>query len=362
MIEQEAAKCNFTLEELQKTRDENGYMNINKKDIPSTIATREKVGNEFRYKEWISTPDGQKYLVKTNAESVDGGQCYLEYAEMICMQLAKKVGIEYADYDLIKVDGEPGVITKCMTNDDEELITLDMLNNGTYEHPDCLNVVEYVDVRNNLNENLMALGTLSKDEIKQINDEMDKRVLFDIFIGAADRHTENISFIHTKDGKLKLAPMYDSENSLGLELDKDTIVKIVENPEGFNMALDAYVPKIGVVPFKECDNKDITEATFFYALDSDESFDFLDKLLNDVDIYEVMDEVEEKIGAKLPQEVRAMASSWIEHTARRLDKLQYKTEVNYDYDYMDKATEEVERRRKAKEDKQAPSKDEQEVQ
>ena len=156
--------------------------------------------------------------------------------------------------------------------------------------------------------------------------------------------------------------MYDSENSLGLELDKDTIVKIVENPEGFNMALDAYVPKIGVVPFKECVNKDITEATFFQALDNDEAFDFLDKLLNDVDIFEVMDEVEEKIGAKLPQEVRAMASSWIEYNARKLDKLQYKTDVNYDYKYMDEITEEIERKRKEKEDKQAPNKDEQEVQ
>ena len=211
---------------LFEKRDEDGYIILDEKIPKFTPKSREKIGNENRLKNWIETKDGKQFLIKTN-KKMDEKENYTEYAELISRKTAQKMGLEYANYDIIKYNGQKGIITENMLNKDEYLITLQDIIDSEKENPDNPNTIDYKDTVNQLEKKLKQQEYRKKDT-KKIKKEFKKRVIFDTIVGATDRHPENISFIgNTKDSKaIKLSPIYDTENSLLLENKKDIVTHL----------------------------------------------------------------------------------------------------------------------------------------
>ena len=320
--------------DLLGNRKEDGFIEIQKVEfIPES---REKMGNDKRIKNWIVTKDQKEYIIKTNAKLEDK-ENYLELAELIARKIAFNLGIEYAFYDIIKYDGEKGIITENVLSLDEELITLEDIVNGSISHPDNSEIIDYPTLIKKLESSLKELGFLESD-IEKINCELSKRLLFDIVIGCTDRHTENISFIYNnKSGRIRLSPIYDSENSLLLEYDKDLVYSLAKNLKGAIDASKSIYPKIAVVPKKCPKDIEIINSTIEFLLNNEnpEVEDFAYDMLDNLDIYSILDDVEQDIDKKLPDEIRAIVSTCIETRLQMLnDVLNGNIIVNYDWDYM----------------------------
>jgi len=186
-------KCDFSSENLFSNRDEDGFIVLDDKISDFISESREKVWNDDRIKNWIETNDGKQFLIKTNA-MLDGEKNYTNYAELICMKLAEKMGIEYAHYDIIKINGIEGVISENILKKDEYLITLEDFIDSSMEHPDNPDIIDYPDVMRQLTLKLKEYG-YNKSDSKKMLDEFNKRFILDSIVGATDRHAENISFI-----------------------------------------------------------------------------------------------------------------------------------------------------------------------
>lgn len=340
---------NMYSNDLFSNRDEKGYLMIS--SINFIPESREKMGNDKRIKNWILTTDQKAYMIKTNA-LLDGKENYLEFAELITRKIAEKLNIEYANYDIINYSGECGIITEKIVFQDEELITLEDIINGAIAHPDNIEIIDYPILIKSLNKKLRELNFLESD-IENINTELSKRLLFDIVIGCTDRHTENVSFIYNnKTGRIKLSPIYDSENSLLLEYDKELILSLAKNLRGAIDASSAIYPKIAVVPRQCPKDNEILNSTIEFLLNNEnpEVEDFAYDMLDNVDIYNILDEVEKDVNAKLPEEIRAVVSTCIETRLNILnDVLSGNIIVNYDWEYMNSIKERIEIKRAYKE-------------
>jgi hypothetical protein len=334
-------KCNFDSKDLFSKRDEDGYIILDDKISEFTKESREKMGNEDRLKNWIETTDGKQYLIKTNA-MLEGEKNYTNYAELICMKLAEKMGLEYAKYDIIKINGKEGVITENILKKDEYMFTLEDMIDSSYEHPFNPDVIDYPDAMRQLGKKLTELN-YDKKEAKALIDEFNKRMVFDCIVGAADRHAENISFVgNIKDNKkIKLSPIYDSENSLLLENNVELVKEMALDRKGCADAALGIIPKIGLVPNKNAQAEDIVRATFEVSIspqdeDDYELEDYASKMLEEINVKEVFDDVEKQIGALLPFEVKSVASTCISKRIDELNKvLDGREFVEYDKDYID---------------------------
>ena len=351
MIYKEVTKCDLDSKELFSQRDEDGYVVLDGKLPKFTPNSREKVGNENRVKNWIETKDGKQFLIKTNAK-LDGEENYTEYAELICMKTAEKMGLEYAKYDIIKYNGERGIITENMLNKDEYLFTLEDFIDSSQENPDNPDIIDYIDTVNQLGKKLKQYEYRNKDS-KKIIKEFNKRVIFDSIVGATDRHAENISFIgNTKDSKaIKLSPIYDTENSLLLENNIDLVTRLAFDKDKCSDAALSTYPKLAIVPNKNADPTDITRATFEFStmsLDEDdyELEDFAAEQLANLDIDEIFKEVEDQINSTIPIQVKNVAKICVTQRINDLSKmLDGRAEVDYDREYMNEVRDKISQRR-----------------
>lgn len=351
MIYKEVTKCNLDSKELFSQRDEDGYIVLDGKLPEFTPNSREKVGNENRIKNWIETKDGKQFLIKSNAK-LDGEENYMEYAELICMKIAEKMGLEYAKYDIIKYNGEKGIITENMLNKDEYMFTLEDFISSSQENPDSPDIIDYIDTVNQLGKKLKEYNYSNKDS-KKIIKEFNKRVIFDSIVGATDRHAENISFIgNVKNSKdIRLSPIYDTENSLLLENDVELVTSLAFDKKRCSTAALSTYPKLAIVPNKDADPTDITRATFEFStmsLDEDdyELEDFAAEQLESLDMDDIFDRVENQINSIIPIQVKNVAKICVNQRIKDLSKmLDGRAEVDYDREYMNGIRDKISQRR-----------------
>ena len=336
---------NKTFEELGEYRSPDGYIDFDRVVEESEVETkREYRGNVNREKDWIEI-EGGSVLVKTDAD----GQPNSEYSELISCALARQAGIETAQYDMVRYKGETGLITKNMCKPGEEMISIyELIGNG----PDseiCPDTIDIYHVFDNLDEKLQAEG-FDDNEIDSVMLSLRKQLLFDLTIMEADRHLENLSLIFGKDenGKrtARLAPMYDTEAALVLGNEPDKM-NIIAGSWAKTAALTAMQePRISIIPEPEEEAPSIPSdmspelANFFAILrggvkqNAKEEFgslseemwkktlDFLcedervaeyfETTISKLDISKALAEVEGKIGTRLPEHVRAMATACFE--------------------------------------------------
>lgn len=306
----------YSVEDLEQFRDEEGFIDLSKAGIQITDESREHIGNSERIKNWIDFK-GKKVLIKGET-ILDQEKNYGIYAELIVEEIAKQLGIETAHYDLIKINDQNGnsvmgVLSESVVDyKTEQLITLrDIIGDEPQEDGDFADTTTYQFTVDTLREKLLESG-YSKEDVDGIVADYKKRLLFTLSVLDTDKHTENIAFILGKqNGKhtIRISPNYDSEASLMLDYDISTISRLLEDYEALKQGVDDSHPRIGTL-------KSIEDGGFdWYWIDTledicedEEAYEYYEGVLKKgVDMDVVLDNVEKRIRAPLPENVRLLA-------------------------------------------------------
>lgn len=316
-------KCNISFEELENYRDKEGYINLDELNIEFTEESREKIGNENRIKNWVDF-SGVEALIK--------GECKIDnkrnggiYSELIVEELARQAGLEAAYYDLVKVKGEYGVLSKnILTHDNDDLITLQSLIGNTKFNEEYPEITDYIEVEDKLYKSL-KFEELEKDNIREIMKHFRKQSAFFIMICSIDMHPENISLItyinpETKQKKQRVAPIYDTEASLMLDIDLNILERIQKNGLGLQRNVNMQDPKIAVL---EGEYSELWKNTLDTLLEDDEIYDFVMDCYDKLNIHKAIQNVEEKIKAPLPQAVKTIATYVYEFRKKEIGKIIY---------------------------------------
>ena len=319
-LEERFEQSNLSLEDLESFRDENGFIDLNKAGISFSEKSREYIGNQERIKNWVNFA-GTKAIIKGEA-LFEGEKNYGIYAELIIEELAKKMGIPAAHYDLVKIQDEngnvvPGVLSVSMVDRDKEE-RLESLHAIIGDEPD--NPKQQGDTTgfeftiNELRNNLQKQG-FNEEEIENLILDYKKRTAFFIRTADADKHIENVAFIRGKDenGKdtIRLSPVFDSESALLMDISKTTIDKLMDDGIAILQTVGGIYPRICVCKSKDEGGLEEPWAdTLETLIEDDDIYDYINDVLNaPIDMNEILNSVEDRIKAKLPKQVREITSA-----------------------------------------------------
>ena len=324
-------KSNYSLKELEKLRDENGFIDLSIIGLEFTPESREKKGTEERLKNWVDF-NGKKALIR--GEAVKN---YSVYAELIVEEIANQLGIETAHYDLVKIKDNTGknvyatLSESIIDFDKEELITLHDLigDEPEYETEDIMESIEYEETTrytftvDKLRERFTKAG-YSKEAIENIITDYNKRLVFYLSILDTDKHSENIAFVKNKNtGKVQLSPNYDSEFSLLLERDPEIVEFFLEDNIQLKEEVNIAYPKIGIYVSKENGGLDsIWKDTLEMLCEDDEVYDYyINTIKNGVDMNVALENVEKRIKAPLPNKVKELARQTYQARNEEMEKV-----------------------------------------
>lgn len=314
---EEFVKSEYSIEDLEQFRDENGFIDLTKAEIAFTAQSREVVGNPDRIKNWVNF-NGQKALIKGEAILQDERN-YGIYAELIVEEIAKQLGVETAHYDLIKTIDEGGnevygVLSESVVDSDkgEQLISLrDIIGDEPIGEGDFVDTTSLDFTIDKLRENLILDG-YSENDVEKLIIDYKKRLAFSLAVIDTDKHTENIAFIKKKvDGKdvISICPNFDSESALMLDNDYTTVEMLLSDYFGLQDSVNIAHPRIGTLKSKsKGGHNSFWKDTLEKLYEDDEVLDYCDEVLQgtiDMDI--VLANVEEKIKTNLPENVRYLA-------------------------------------------------------
>lgn len=310
-------KSDYTLEDLEEFRDKNGFIDLSLAGIQLTDESRETKGTEERLKNWIDF-GGKKVLLR--GEVVEN---YSVYAELIVEEIAKQIGVETAHYDLMKIKDKNGVENFGVLSEsivdfgEEDLITLHDLIGDEPSSEDMMedinfdSATRYEFTIDKLKERLEN-AEYSEQDINKIILDYNKRLLFGLSVLETDKHSENIAFLKRTngDGKIRLSPNYDSEFSLLLERDKKMIEYYVNQPFGVEEEAELQDPKIGVFIEKENGGwGEMWKDTLEKLIENDEIYYYYkNNIQGKVNIESILQRVEKRINAPLPDDVRRMVT------------------------------------------------------
>lgn len=316
MFEEKFEYSNYSLEDLEQFRDEKGFIDLSKANIEFTDKSKEAMGNQDRIKNWVKFKD-TKVLIKGET-ILDEEKNYGIYAELIVEEIANQLGIEAAHYDLVKMidsNGNEtyGVLSVSIADPEkgQELVTLHDIIGDKPENSQFADATSYDFTIKSLKEKL-SLDGYDEEQIYKVLEEYKKRTAFTIAVLDTDRHTENFAFIKTKeDGqdKIRLSPIFDSEASLMLDNDISTIEMLLDDYMGLKQSVDITQPKIGLVKSKEDGGLDsFWKDTLEEITQDDKIYEYCSDILNrSIDMDIVLENVEKKIKASLPENVRMVA-------------------------------------------------------
>ncbi len=317
----ESVKCNVSLEELEQYRDEEGFINLDSLNLEFTEASREKVGREERLKNWVNFA-GTQVLLKGEC-MVNGKRNGSIYAELIIEELAKQAGFSSAYYDLIKINGQRGVLSKKMYQGRHgDLISLYSLIGDTKIQEEYPEISDYLEVEEKLYKSLKEEG-IEKSKRKQIIQDYRKQNAFFIMICAVDKHTENLSVFsyinpENKQRELELSCVYDSEEALLLDTDLETLQKILKHGLGLQKNVDMLDSKISVL---KGNYTSLWKNTLDTLLEDDDVYDFVAEAYNKINIDKAIEAVEKKIKAPIPTVVRTTAKYVFQFRQKEIEKI-----------------------------------------
>lgn len=281
---------------------------------PKLTTFDEDRGTPRRDKKWIFF-DYKKVLVR-NEYMNKNNVLYTTYQELVFEELAKQVNFPCAHYDIGK-RGDKNCVLSDNILDTPENKGLSMMS--LRELMDQLKDVEYYESTYNITDAFKAIGNhckcmgLDKSIQENVMKNFCKMQVLDCFLSSSDRHVENISFIYGKDkntGKdvFRLAPLYDNELSCGVEEPKE---KMEECTNDFMQAkLTANLQNVfATVPENEMSDEskrrnknNPTGALLEFCMDLDEDIeDFTQACYDNLNMALAINNVEKRIGTKLPQ-------------------------------------------------------------
>ena len=302
------------LKDLEKFRDSEGYIDFDKvlelykngkiggfnKGLPETRGSAEK------FKNWFELEDYDILIRSTMF--IDEIANYTEYAELIIEELAKQVDMPCAHYDLVKVNGLKGNLSVSVLDREKENQSMQPLsqNKATSEIVGGSTISEIFE---NVKFYVMSQTSKGKEVIKDINKDVIKMIIFDIFTMQTDRHQGNISLIY--DGEdVKLSPLYDNECSLMLDRTKLEISEILEKSEKEKNKEIGTLSNLqeNVIDLDYEDRrKEYTpwEDMLYYLTDDIEfAMEFTEKCFKNLNIEKAIKNVEKRIGAEIPIEAK----------------------------------------------------------
>ena len=336
----EFIKSKYSLEDLEKFRDENGFIDLSQTDIAITEDSREEKGTMGRIKNWVDF-NGKKFLLRGDA--VDN---YSSYAELIVEEIAKKLGIETAHYDLMKLKNEKGeyvtgVISESMLDyDKDNLISLHELIGDEPESDDIdyMSATRYYftieRLRKYLKENS---NNYSEEYIESIILQYKKRLLFALITADTDKHPENISFIINKSGtsSMRISPNYDSEFSLLLDYQKDMVDYYAQNIDMLEDEIDLAEPRIGVIKsINDGGLNSMWKDTLEALIEDDDLYEYyIQYIRGKIDMDEILQNVELRIKAPLPKNVKIVAKKSFELRNKTIERIvDGEFELSYEQD------------------------------
>ena len=296
----------YTIDELYKLRDKDGFIDLEKVGLNFPINTKEKRGSQDRIKNWVNFK-GTKVLIKGERKLLDERN-YGYYAELIVEEIGKKLNIPMAHYDLMKLKDKEGKevygnMSFLMYDLEDELLSIHDLIGDDKEDKQFIDSSNLNRVLNKLQKSFKNMG-YSEDKINKLILEFKKRQAFSLLVLETDKHIENYSYIKGKD--IYLSPNYDSEASLLLDNDIPTIKKILSDYTALKEVVDIALPRIGLI--NENNFNSYWKDTLDELIIDDDVYDYcLNVLCQKIDMDLILDKVEERIHAKLDDDVRLIA-------------------------------------------------------
>lgn len=377
----------MTLEGLEKYREKNGRINIDKFLEENKLEKVPEIrGASNKEKDWVELEDS-KILLRTENLDAEGVE-YTTYAELIFEELAKQVGIQSAHYDLITYKGKRGVLSQSVVEKDETLVHIkDLLDCYKRDHDDKDDLNIHVeDAIKTFHTFYETENGFSKEDFKKISNDFLNMAIFDIYAMSTDRHGENMGIIYSvKDGKetSRLAPMFDNECSLMLDSPKEKIQRLLKNRISLMSYVEMESQRIYYAEpdydFEENDKSEVKEINEFNELLStlikqsggkekeeadwqttiyniselgEEQMEFIKKCDKNLNIEKALESVEERIGAKLPNELCEFVSA-----AFNTRKMLVNEELGL-YDLEESKDEEIENNKTSEENKKGGKKNE----
>ena len=129
---------NLTFNEMANYKNKEGFIQLDHLLTNKVEVEREVRGNDKRDKRWFDVNDGRA-MFKSN----DPEQFHAHWSELICCECATQVGLETAQYDLAKYNGQIGIVTKDICGPGGELLTInDLIGDGPTdpEYPDSTDI------------------------------------------------------------------------------------------------------------------------------------------------------------------------------------------------------------------------------
>ena len=153
-------------------------------------------------KQWFLI-DNKKYLFKAGASN------YEIFAELLACELAKQCNIETAEYYLAMYNFIPGVLSPNFLKPNDIIISGDRI----------LENAKTILKENNLNSNIensiegiekaLNISMIDCINVSEILEQLLRYWAFDGLILESDRNATNWSIIRDRNGKYRMAPLYD---------------------------------------------------------------------------------------------------------------------------------------------------------
>ncbi len=302
--------CSSSVLDLESLRDEFGFIDLTKLNLKFPLWSKEKLGNQKRIKNWVQFQN-QKVLIKS-AFNLGDQKNYGIYAELIVEEIGKFLNIPMAHYDLVKlkdIDGNEvwGVMSYIIYND--EIESLMSVHDFIGEEPSTVNsFLDSTDYYFCMKKLDMALSKGDILDKRKVMMDFMKRQAFSILMLETDKHIENYSFI-VKENSICLSPNYDSEASLLLDNDVDTIAMLLEDYYALKKVTKIAQPRIGLTKKREdggldCFWMDTLEALII----EDDVYNYcVNVLAKEIDMDMIFHNVEQRIKASLPEKVKLIS-------------------------------------------------------
>lgn len=277
--------------------------------------------------------NGKRALIKGEATIADENN-YGIYAELIAEEFAKRRGIPSAHYDLVKFLDENGqeilgVLSESVI-DPKKGEVLRSLRSMIGDEPDkeeegLADVTSFDFTLDGLSDVLYE-NEYDEEQIGDILTEYQKRLLLSLEMLNTDNHTENVAFIEWfEDGKkkIRLAPNFDAESSFLLDINEETIRKLLGDYAALKQSVDFADPRIGTFSSKEDGGHESLWKDTLVELCYDDTIAdiFKEWQANPIEMDEVFESVEKRIGASLPENVRMMAKHTYECRHRDMGRV-----------------------------------------
>ncbi len=202
----------------------------------------EQLGTKTKF--WYEGPTGQKMLFKEGRPGTGEN-----WAEKVCCEICKLLGLPHADYELALWKGHAGVVTPSFVPEGGRLILGNELLARIVDDYDqsarfrarqhTVRIVMKIASAPGVG---FPLGWQSPEEITDAAGVFVGYLLLDALVSNQDRHHENWGLVLVPDQGLFFAPTFDHASSLGRnETDKTRVERLLTNDKG--RSVQTYVER-----------------------------------------------------------------------------------------------------------------------